>query len=117
MSGGTPHKELLRLRKWSEQPSPQGGFELSIDSIIRGQLYGHSVEWSWDGPRFLIGPGIRLVLASDDRWTFVVGDQRGYVKLSRFTHACIEMARALKSIPDKTTAQRIAASPRMERAA
>ena len=73
---------------------------MGIDSIIRDRLFSHPDEWAWSGPRFLNGAGIHLVRGFDERWTFVVGEQRGYIKLSVFTHGCIELARLLKNIPD-----------------
>lgn len=74
---------------------------MGIDSIIRGRLLNHSHEWLWDGPRFLKAPGVTLVRGSDERWTFVVGESLGYIKLSYVTHGCIEMARMLRNIPNK----------------
>ena len=74
----------------------------NIDQIIRDRLYNHPNEWQWEGNRFLKGNGITLVLsANDERWTFVVGNQIGYIKLSYLTHCCIEMARKLKHIESK----------------
>jgi len=75
---------------------------MSLDRIVRDRLFNHPEEWSWNGPRFLNGGGIHLVKSlMDDRWTYVVGEQRGYIKLSRFTHACIELSRKLRDIPDQ----------------
>jgi hypothetical protein len=74
---------------------------MGLDQVIRARLFSHSSEWSWQGPRFLNGPGVTLVRSvTDERWTFVVGEQLGYVKLSLVTHMQIEMARALKRIPE-----------------
>ncbi len=74
---------------------------MSLDTVIRNRIFSNPNEWSWDGPRFLKAPGVTLCRSViDNRWTFCVGEQLGYVKLSRLTHACIEMARLLKSIPD-----------------
>jgi hypothetical protein len=73
---------------------------MSIDSVIRARLLSHSSEWTWVGPRFLTAPGVTLVRSvTDERWTFVVGEQLGYVKLSIVTHMQIEMARALNRVP------------------
>ena len=75
---------------------------MSLDSVIRNRILSNSSEWFWDGPRFLKAPGVTLCrTVTDERWTFCVGEQLGYVKLSHLTHACIEMARLLKNIPDK----------------
>jgi hypothetical protein len=75
---------------------------MSIDSVIRDRLFNHPSEWSWRGPRFLKAKGVTLVRGLyNERWTFVVGEQMGYVKLSLITHLQIEMARALRYIPDK----------------
>jgi hypothetical protein len=74
---------------------------MGLDSLIRARLFSHPSEWSWVGHRFLTAPGVTLVRSvTDERWTFVVGEQLGYVKLSLVTHMQIEMARALKRIPD-----------------
>jgi hypothetical protein len=78
---------------------------MSIDSVIRDRLFSHPSEWSWRGSRFLKANGVTLVRSlHDERWTFVVGGHMGYVKLSLVTHLQIEMARALKRIPDATAA-------------
>jgi hypothetical protein len=74
---------------------------MGLDSLIRARLFNHPSEWIWVGRRFLTAPGVTLVRSvTDERWTFVVGEQLGYVKLSLVTHMQIEMARALKRIPD-----------------
>ena len=75
---------------------------MGINAIIFDRLMNHPSEWFWDGPRFLKGPGVCLVRSlSDGRWTFVVGEQLGYIKLSYITHTAIEMSRMLRRIPDK----------------
>jgi hypothetical protein len=75
---------------------------MGIDSVIRGRLFNHPDEWCWSGSRFLKAPGVTLVrTVGDERWTFVVGEQLGYIKLSLATHYQIEMARKLKHIKDK----------------
>tara|TARA_R110002153_G_C13214929_1_gene488226 strand:+ start:852 stop:1091 length:240 start_codon:yes stop_codon:yes gene_type:complete len=79
---------------------------MGIDRVIRARLFSHPSEWSWRGSRFLNAPGVTLVRSvTDERWTFVVGKQLGYVKLSLITHLQIEMARALKRIPDEEGSQ------------
>jgi hypothetical protein len=78
--------------------------KMGIDSVIRGRLFSHPEEWSWRGSRFLIAPGVTLVrTVGEERWTFVVGEQLGYVRLSLATHLQIEMARMLKYIPNEET--------------
>ena len=74
----------------------------ALDRIIRERLFSHPEEWSWNGPRFLDGAGIHLVKSlTDNRWTYVVGEQRGYIKLSWLTHSCIELSKRLRDIPDQ----------------
>ena len=58
-----------------------------LEKIILNSLKNEPNQWTCEDGRFLINTahGIRLVrpVASPSRWTFVLGEQLGYITMSR----------------------------------